>query len=86
VDAGILRIIRRERLLIPAPRLAAYERLVQAGFSGVGGSLQASLRREYPAPRVAAALQAAGVPRGAVVAFVSPGQWIELFRILDRTP
>ena len=55
-------------------------------LGGVGGSLLASLRREYPADRLRAAFQAAGVDRSAIVAFVSPAQWVELFRILDRAP
>ena len=84
VDAGILQLTRRPRPLIPAARLATYQRLVRTGFSGVGGSLLASLRREYPADRLRAAFQAAGVERSAVVAFVSPAQWVELFRILDH--
>jgi 23S rRNA (adenine-N6)-dimethyltransferase len=83
VDAGILHIARRREPLIPPGRLAAYRRAVEAGFSGVGGSLLASLRRQYPAARLAAAFQAAGVDRSAVVAFVTPGQWIDLFRRLD---
>jgi 23S rRNA (adenine-N6)-dimethyltransferase len=83
VDAGILHIARRPRPLIPAARLSAYQRVVRTGFSGVGGSLLASLRREYPAARLAAAFQAAGVERGAIVAFVSPAQWVQLFNILD---
>jgi 23S rRNA (adenine-N6)-dimethyltransferase len=84
VDAGILRLTRRPAPLIPAARLPSYQRLVEVGFTGVGGSLLASLRRNYPGPRLTAAFQAAGVPRGTVVAFVTPPQWIELFRILDH--
>jgi 23S rRNA (adenine-N6)-dimethyltransferase len=84
VDAGILRLIRRPVPLIPAARLPAYQRLVQAGFTGVGGSLLATLRRDYPAARLSTAFQSAGVPRAAVVAFVTPPQWIALFRILDH--
>ena len=83
VDAGILHIARRRQPLVPQSRLAAYRRAVETGFSGVGGSLLASLRRQYPAARLATAFRAAGVDRGAVVAFVTPGQWIELFRQLD---
>jgi 23S rRNA (adenine-N6)-dimethyltransferase len=64
--------------------MPAYQRLVQTSFTGVGGSLLASLRRDYPVPRLTAAFQAAGVPRGTVVAFVTPPQWIELFRILNH--
>jgi 23S rRNA (adenine-N6)-dimethyltransferase len=86
VDAGILRLERRAEPLISPGRLGAYRRLVQAGFSGVGGSVQASLRKSYPPDRVAAACASAGVDRRAVVAFVSPEQWIEIFRILDARP
>jgi 23S rRNA (adenine-N6)-dimethyltransferase len=84
VDAGILHIGRRPRPLIPPARMAVYQNMVRTGFRGVGGSLLASLRREYPAARLSAAFQAAGIERSAVVAFVDPTQWVELFRILDR--
>jgi 23S rRNA (adenine-N6)-dimethyltransferase len=57
--------------------------MVQTGFSGVGGSVQASLRRTYPADKVAEACAAAGVERKTVVAFVSPEQWVQIFRALD---
>ncbi len=83
VDAGILQLERRAEPLISPARQAAYRRLVQAGFSGVGGSVQASLRRTYPPDKVAAACASAGVERRTVVAFVSPDQWIEIFRVLD---
>lgn len=83
VDAGVLRLERRAEPLISPGRLGAYRRLVQAGFTGVGGSVQASLRKSYPPDRVAAACASAGVDRRAVVAFVSPDQWIEIFRGLD---
>jgi 23S rRNA (adenine-N6)-dimethyltransferase len=86
VDAGVLHLARRPQPLIPAARLGAYQRAVRTGFTGVGGSLLASLRREYPADRLAAGFRSAGIARGAVVAFVSPDQWVELFRVLDRAP
>ena len=56
---------------------------MQAGFSGVGGSVQATLRRSYPPDKVAQACAAAGVDRRAVVAFVSPDQWVQIFTSLD---
>jgi 23S rRNA (adenine-N6)-dimethyltransferase len=83
VDAGILRIHRRPEPLLPAGRMAAYRRLVQAGFSGVGGSLHASLRRAYPADALGRGFRAAGIDRHAVVAFVTPDQWVRLFRSLE---
>jgi 23S rRNA (adenine-N6)-dimethyltransferase len=85
VDAAILRLERRAEPLINPARQAAYRRLVQAGFSGIGGSVQASLRRSYPADQVAAAFATAGLDRRAVVAYVTPDQWIQVFRVLDRT-
>jgi 23S rRNA (adenine-N6)-dimethyltransferase len=83
VDAGILRLARRAEPLVSRTRLAAYRRLVQAGFSGVGGSVQASLRRSYPPEQVAVACGDAGVDRRAVVAYVSPDQWVQIFLTLD---
>ena len=83
VDAGILRLARRAQPLVSLPRLAAYRRLVQAGFSGIGGSVQASLRRSYPPEHVVAACGEAGVDRRMVVAYVSPDQWVQIFLVLD---
>jgi len=83
VDAGVLRLERRAEPLISRARMTGYRRLVQAGFSGVGGSVQASLRRYYPADKVASAFAAAGVDRRAVVAYVSPDQWVQIFLALD---
>jgi 23S rRNA (adenine-N6)-dimethyltransferase len=86
VDAGILRLERRAEPLISPGRQAAYRRLVQAGFTGLGGSVQASLRRTYPADKVASACASAGVDRRMIVAFVSPDQWIQIFNALDSRP
>jgi 23S rRNA (adenine-N6)-dimethyltransferase len=83
VDAGILRLARRSEPLVSRARLAAYRRLVQAGFSGIGGSVQASLRRSYPPEQVAAACGDAGVDRRMIVAYVSPDQWVQIFLALD---
>ncbi|KIH99220.1 rRNA adenine methyltransferase [Streptomonospora alba] len=78
VDSAILRLVHRDRPLVPDTELAAYRALVDLGFSGVGGSLRASLRRGHAGRRVDAALAAAGVGRTEVVARVSPDQWIML--------
>ena len=86
VDAAVLRLERRAEPLISPARQAAYRRLVQAGFSGIGGSVQASLRRSYPADQVAAACASAGLDRRTVVAYVRPDQWIQIFRVLDDRP
>ncbi|GAA4062062.1 ErmE/ErmH/ErmO/ErmR family 23S rRNA (adenine(2058)-N(6))-methyltransferase [Actinomadura miaoliensis] len=86
VDSAILRLERRPRPLLPASALADYERCVALGFTGEGGTLRASLRREHPRGRVDAALRVAGVERDAVVAFVHPDQWLRLFRVLHGLP
>jgi 23S rRNA (adenine-N6)-dimethyltransferase len=83
VDAGVLHLARRPEPLISPARQGAYRKLVRAGFSGVGGSVQASLRLAYPADRVATACGAVGVGRRVVVGYVSPDQWVQIFRMLD---
>lgn len=86
VDAGVLHLWRRSTLLVPAAARARYEHLVELGFGGVGGSLYASLRHEYPVVRLNSAFAAAGIDRSAVVAFVHPDQWVTLFRQLETRP
>jgi 23S rRNA (adenine-N6)-dimethyltransferase len=86
VDAGILRLERRAEPLVSPARQAAYRRLVQAGFTGVGGSVQASLRRTYPPDKVSAACASAGLDRRTIVAYVTPDQWIQIFNALDNRP
>ncbi|HEX5594962.1 MAG TPA: ErmE/ErmH/ErmO/ErmR family 23S rRNA (adenine(2058)-N(6))-methyltransferase [Micromonosporaceae bacterium] len=84
VDAGLLRLERRARPLLPPGDLAAYRNLVDLGFSGVGGSLYASLRRRYPQRRLHAAFRAARLPQDLAVGFVWPEQWLALFRLLHH--
>ena len=79
VDAGVLQLTQRTRPLIPYSRLRAYERMVDLGFTGVGGSLYASLSTRFPASRVSRAFAAAGVERDRVVAFVHPAEWLSIF-------
>lgn len=80
VDSAILRIERRPEPLVDDPR--TYRQLVELGFGGLGGSVRASLRTRYDG--VDAALDAAGVPRDAVVGYVHPDQWVTLWRRLCR--
>ncbi|WP_095756703.1 23S rRNA (adenine(2058)-N(6))-methyltransferase Erm(S) [Streptomyces xinghaiensis] len=82
VDSGILRIERRERPLLPAAALGDYHRMVELGFSGVGGSLYASLRRAHRAGPLDAAFRGARLDRSVVVAYVTPEQWLTVFRTL----
>lgn len=82
VDSAVLRLDRRARPLLPARAMGAYLRCVDLGFTGVGGALRASLRRDHPRARVDAAFDAAGLPRGVVVAHVHPAQWVTLVRAL----
>lgn len=80
VDSAILRIERRPEPLVDDG--GAWQELVELGFSGVGGSLYASLHRHYGG--VDAAFDRAGIARDTVVAFVHPDQWITLFTCLRR--
>jgi 23S rRNA (adenine-N6)-dimethyltransferase len=81
----VLHIVRRPTPLLPAASHAQYRRLVELGFSGVGGSLAASLRRVHPARVVAAACAAAAIPTDAPVGLVPPDAWLTLYRRLHDT-
>ncbi|AGZ38919.1 ErmE/ErmH/ErmO/ErmR family 23S rRNA (adenine(2058)-N(6))-methyltransferase [Actinoplanes friuliensis] len=83
VDGGILRLTRRPVPLVQAGALPAYQRLVELGFTGVGGSLQASLARRYGPARVSGAFRAARLAPDVPVGLVWPEQWLTLFRLLD---
>jgi len=84
VDAGVLHLAHRATPLIPPDRLPAYYRLVRVGFEGRGGTLYASLTRDYPATWVRDAFRETNLSRDTVVAFVAPEQWLSLFAVLDR--
>ncbi|GAB2730235.1 23S ribosomal RNA methyltransferase Erm [Nocardia thraciensis] len=84
VDAAVLHLRRRTEPLLPRAAAGEYRRMVELGFSGVGGSLAASLRREHPAGAVRRACAAAKVDPGQVVGHVPPNAWATLFRVLSR--
>jgi 23S rRNA (adenine-N6)-dimethyltransferase len=84
VDSGILRLERREVPLVQLAALGAYRRFVDLGFSGVGGSLGASLARRYGGRRATGACRAARLAIDTPVGLVWPEQWLTLFRILER--
>jgi 23S rRNA (adenine-N6)-dimethyltransferase len=83
VDGGILRLVRRPAPLVPAAAMPAYRRMVDLGFAGLGGSLQASLARRHG--RAPAACRAARIRPDQPVGEVWPEQWLTLFRLLSRT-
>ncbi|MDH6453731.1 MULTISPECIES: ErmE/ErmH/ErmO/ErmR family 23S rRNA (adenine(2058)-N(6))-methyltransferase [unclassified Streptomyces] len=83
VDAGILRIERRRTPLLDPAALSGWRHLVELGFSGVGGSLHASLCRAHPRRRVDAAFRGAGVDRAVLVGEVSPDRWLRLHEGLE---
>ncbi|MFF5480239.1 ErmE/ErmH/ErmO/ErmR family 23S rRNA (adenine(2058)-N(6))-methyltransferase [Streptomyces sp. NPDC012935] len=78
VDAGIVRIERRGTPLLDAGAHESWTRLVELGFSGVGGSLHASLRRAHTRRRVDAAFRTAGLDTTVLVGGVPPGAWLRL--------
>ncbi|MEU7867185.1 ErmE/ErmH/ErmO/ErmR family 23S rRNA (adenine(2058)-N(6))-methyltransferase [Dactylosporangium sp. NPDC049140] len=82
VDGGILRLTRRPEPLVGPGGLMGYRRIVHLGFSGVGGSLHASLARRHPAARVASAFRALRLDPRTPVGLVWPEQWLALHRLL----
>ncbi|MGI3223062.1 ErmE/ErmH/ErmO/ErmR family 23S rRNA (adenine(2058)-N(6))-methyltransferase [Streptomyces sp. GTA36] len=82
VDAGIVRIERRRTPLLDPTAYYDWRHLVELGFSGVGGSLHASLRRAHPRRRVDAAFRAARLDPRALVGEVPPEQWLGLHDVL----
>jgi 23S rRNA (adenine-N6)-dimethyltransferase len=85
VDGGVLQLVRRPAPLVPATLLPAYRRMVDLGFTGVGGSLYASLSLRYGERRTSAAFRAARVPVDRPVGEVWPEQWLTLFRLLHAS-
>ncbi|MEV6359530.1 ErmE/ErmH/ErmO/ErmR family 23S rRNA (adenine(2058)-N(6))-methyltransferase [Nocardia asteroides] len=78
VDSAILRIDRRAEPLVA--HRDSYTELVRTGFSGIGGTVRASLHSRYQG--VDAALAAAGIAHDTVVAYVHPEQWVSLHAAL----
>jgi 23S rRNA (adenine-N6)-dimethyltransferase len=83
VDGGILRLTRRAVPLVSPAALPAYREFVDLGFTGLGGSLHASLSRRYGPRRVAGAFRATRLAPDLPVGHVWPEQWLTLFRLLD---
>ncbi|MFI5910155.1 23S ribosomal RNA methyltransferase Erm [Dactylosporangium sp. NPDC051541] len=82
VDGGVLRLVKRAEPLVEAGGLGQYRRNVRLGFSGVGGSLHASLCTRYAPARVTAAFRALRLDPRTPVGLVWPEQWLTLHRLL----
>ncbi|MEV7628935.1 23S ribosomal RNA methyltransferase Erm [Actinoplanes sp. NPDC089786] len=82
VDGAILRLIHRDIPLVAPSLMPAWRRFVDLGFSGVGGSLQATLSRRY-GRRASGACRAVRVWADTPVGAVWPEQWLTLFRLLE---
>lgn len=82
VDAGIVRIERRRTPLLDPSAYATWRHLVELGFSGVGGTLHASLCRARARRRVDAAFRAARLDPRVLVGEVTPQQWLRLHQAL----
>jgi len=84
VDAAVVHLQKRTEPLLPKAAMTDYRDLVELGFSGVGGSLAASLRRVVSSGTAARACTEAGIARDQPVGLVPPDRWIALFRALTR--
>lgn len=82
VDAGVLHLAQRDLPLVADDAATAYADLVDLGFTGVGGTLGASLSRAHPARAVARALDSVGLAHDTVVAFATPDDWLGIFESL----
>nr|WP_197429893.1 rRNA adenine N-6-methyltransferase family protein [Auraticoccus cholistanensis] len=80
VDAGLLRVVRRDRPLVPAAERRRYEDFVRRVFTGRGRGMAQVLDR-LPERRagVAGLLSAARVPPGALPRDLGPEQWASLW-------
>lgn len=81
-DAAVMRLVRRPAPLLAPARLPAYREFVEHGFTGVGGSLAASLARKYRTRQVRAAFQSQRLDETLPVGLIAPDQWLRLFRDL----
>ncbi|GLZ81563.1 23S rRNA (adenine(2058)-N(6))-methyltransferase Erm(O) [Actinorhabdospora filicis] len=79
VDAGLLTLTRRARPLVPPGRAGAWRQAVETGFTGVGGSLAASLATVHSRRGVRAAFAAAGADPWLPVGLVPPETWLAVF-------
>lgn len=84
VDAAVLHLVRRREPLLPVGAQERWERIVETGFTGKGGSLHASLATMFPRRHVTVAFDRAGVAQDRVVAFVSPDEWLSIFATLEQ--
>lgn len=78
VDAALIRLVHREVPLISEADRSEWVEFVGMGFSGRGGSLYRSLKPALGA-HARKRFQAAGIDPDAVVAFVPPDAWVQLF-------
>ncbi|MFF2084678.1 23S ribosomal RNA methyltransferase Erm [Nocardia sp. NPDC058176] len=80
VDSAILHIARRPKPLVP--HHDSYVDLVRTAFSGIGGTVRASLHTRYQG--VDRALTATGIADDTIVAHVHPDQWVTLHALLTH--
>jgi 23S rRNA (adenine-N6)-dimethyltransferase len=84
VDAAILQVVRRSQPMLKLEELRRYAALVELGFRGIGGSLFRSLCTRYVKASLRLAFDGAGIGPDTVVAWVTPEQWIRLFRNVEQ--
>ncbi|PXX57445.1 23S rRNA (adenine-N6)-dimethyltransferase [Nocardia tenerifensis] len=82
VDTAILHLRRRPRPLLPNEAIPGYRRVVELGFTGLGGSLANSLRTRFPTRPVRAACAAAGIAPDEPVGLIDPHRWLTLYDAL----
>lgn len=81
-DSAVLRLDRRPAPLLARADLARYREFITHGFSGVGGSVYATLAPRYRARRARAAFHRHGIDRALPCGLLMPAQWLALFEAL----
>ncbi|MFC4493437.1 ErmE/ErmH/ErmO/ErmR family 23S rRNA (adenine(2058)-N(6))-methyltransferase [Streptomyces ovatisporus] len=82
-DSAVLRVETRPQPLLQREQLPAYRDFVEFGFTGLGGSLAATLARRHGRTRVRAVFRGLDVAASLPVGLVAPAQWLSLFRELE---
>ncbi len=80
VDGGLLRVVRRSAPLLPAAERAAYQRLLDACFTGPGRGVGAVVARATGRRGGAAWMRRSGIDPRALPRDLGAGDWVRIHR------
>lgn len=85
VDAGILKLNRRRHSEVSRSERRSWEKFVELGFTGLGGSLYRSLSTQFNTAVLRTAFRELDISEDTVVAFIHPDDWLTLFDRICRS-